>query len=263
MTIKDFLIKTYLDILVHFRYWLRIKHYGKFHIPNNYIEVFNEKFNKTIPLSEEWDHDFDEFQYHPNSPFKWYDYEQVTETTDGLSLNCELKSKYFKELNRSLHIATSNIRSKKDWKYGIFKFIAKAPKGKYLWWALWLSGRWSWPPEIDIVESWSKNTIDCNKNKSITTNVYYDHPNIKDYGSFRHILPFKVTETFLEYTLWWEKDFIKVYYNGYLVFKVTNRKILDGMFESQRIVLTNSTEKEFTECISPLIVKSVKVYQKK
>lgn len=260
---KDIIIRFYLGILNLYRYIFRVTKYGKFKIPSNYELVFHEKFDTLTSFKDNWDIDFSEWQYSPTNPTNWTDSEQIKETINGIELNAEHKPKYFKEIDKVLPSAYGLIRSKADWKYGIFKIIAKAPTGKHLWWALWLSGRWSWPPEIDIVESWSKNTLNSNKNRSLTTNAHYGYPEHKDYGSYRHRLPFEVNENFTEYLLWWEKDFIKIYYNGYLVFKTTNKEILTGMFESQRIILNNSTDEGFYKCLTPLIINNVKVYQTK
>lgn len=82
-------------------------------------------------------------------------------------------------------------------------------------------------------------------------------------GGRKHFLRNKVTEEFIEYVLWWEKDFIKIYYNGYLVSKITDPKVLEAMYEPQKLIIGSSIQKKFIRnSISPLAINRVEVYQK-
>lgn len=177
---------------------------------------------------------------------------------------CTRKAKYFEEINTIIHNAVSNLRTKQSWKYGIFIISAKLPRGNYLWPALWLSGATTLPPEIDILEGYSNDTTTYKKGKSLYSNVHMTIDNVKsNIGGRKHFLRNKVTEEFIEYVLWWEKDFIKIYYNGYLVSKITDPKVLEAMYEPQKLIIGSSIQKKFIRnSISPLAINRVEVYQK-
>jgi len=263
--LKDEIVRWYLDIKMNLRYiFNRKKHGNDLKIPFHYICVFHDDF--TDGYSDNWDNgaQWDLPPYHPGSPTQWYDPDQIIKNQDGIAMHSVVKPKYFPEIDTTIPNAMGILRTKESWKYGIFRFKAKLPSGKWLWPALWLSGRYSWPPEIDVLEAFSDDTYDYSKGKILTSNVHYgrngDHI---QFGCYKHRLPNKVTEEFIDYDLWWEKDFIKIYYNGYLVSYVTDKKILNDMFEAQRIIIGNGIDTPFNQNnLTPIIVQSVTVYQK-
>lgn len=264
-TFKDLFIRTWLECKSNTRYLFGIKRKGTFVIPTEYNQVFFDNF--ATPYQANW-HTGAEWgvpPYHPSFPNQWYDNAQISQNADGVVFNAVMKPQYFPEIDTTIPVAIGIMRTKGSWKYGIFNFSAKLPKGTYLWCALWLSGRWSWPPEIDINESYSDETVDYHRNKKLQSNVHISDGagGSNPAGARTHRLPNKVTEDFVDYTVWWEADFIKIYYNGYLVRHITDKKILDGMFEEQRIIIGTGTQDGFnTDNLEPMVVRHVKVYQK-
>jgi len=82
-------------------------------------------------------------------------------------------------------------------------------------------------------------------------------------GACSHMLSNKTTENFIKYIIWWEKDFIKLYYNGYLVRHITDKEVLYKMNEPQVIIIGTGVQEKFgVNNISPLIVNNIEVYQK-
>jgi hypothetical protein len=80
--------------------------------------------------------------------------------------------------------------------------------------------------------------------------------------SVNHCLPNDVTNEFIEYTIWWEKDFIKIYYNGYLVRHITDKEVLNNVNIAQSLIIGSGVESAFnTNNISPLVINKVEVYQ--
>ena len=77
---------------------------------------------------------------------------------------------------------------------------------------------------------------------------------------------YKATENFIEYALHWEKDFIKIYYAGKLVMKITDPNVLtwfNGEKDQQQIILGNGTNfKNEKVDNSIMYVDNIKVYQK-
>lgn len=244
------------------RYYLQITTPGEFTIPEDYELSFYDDFKaKNLSMWEEasgwW-----EQPYHPGNLRQWFDPAQVRVGPEGLELHSVVKSRDFPGI--TIPNAIGMIQTKQAWSSGIFKFVAKLPKGKFLWPALWLSGVESWPPEIDLLEGYSDNTLDYSGGKILQSNVHFKYGVVQAHiGGSNHYLPNKVTEEFIEYIIWLEKDFIRMYYNGYLVKEITNAGVLAGMTGTQKLVLNNATQAGFcSDNITPLIIKEISVYQK-
>lgn len=265
ITFRDWIIRTWLDFKNSIRYILGVEKTGVFKITSDYRLKFYDDF--TSDYSIKWDDQDHQGlpPYHPDNMNQWYDPSLISQNEEGISFGAVVKPKYFPEIDTTIPNADCAIRSKESWKYGIFIFSARMNSGTYLWPALWLTGRYNWPPEIDLLEGYSDNTIDFHKNKELKSNVHISNGSGGSdcAGSRTHRLPNKVTENFIQYVIWWEKDFIKLYYNGYLVRKITDKEILDGMFEDQRIIIGTGVQEGFnTDNITPITLNRVVVYQK-
>jgi beta-glucanase (GH16 family) len=260
LTVKDFLTKLFLDTKSIYRNLTKTTQPGKdFNFPGGYKLVFMDLFKGT--WERQWKNYFDITQpYHPGALHQWYDVTRVSTDQRGLVLESKKISRYFPELYKSIPNAVGSIQTKQSWKYGIFKFNAAMPVGKWLWPAIWLTGLNTWPPEIDIVECWSENSEVC---KKPTTNIHISMDGKhSQYPSFGHIIP---NTGFYEVLLHWEKDFVKIYYNNYLVYQITDKKVLDKINDEQRVVFTAGTDDKGRfkgDNKSPLIIKSVEIYQK-
>jgi hypothetical protein len=97
-----------------------------------------------------------------------------------------------------------------------------------------MGGAYKWPPEIDIFEGFS-NDGEYNrmkfpklKNVKIQPNLHYGNVNQNtkdDYGAY-DVPVFDATKRFVQYVCHWEKDFIKIYYDGNLIFETKDKDIL-------------------------------------
>ena len=73
---------------------------------------------------------------------------------------------------------------------------------------------------------------------------------------------------FVEFALNWEKDFIKIFYNGYLVLKITDKKILNFINEYKQVIILNNGVNligKYDNLLadgSDMQINYVKVYQK-
>lgn len=263
ITFRDWVFRTWLEFKSVIRYIFNITKPGG---ATNYKLKFYDEFQDG-PYSNKWDDPDNQglALYHPANMNQWYDSTLILQTPNGVTFDSLVKPRYFPEIDTTIPNAIGTMRTKDAWKYGIFVFTAKMPSGTYLWPALWLSGLYSWPPEIDLLEGYSDHTVDYYKNKKLQSNVHISNGEggSNPAGARTHRQPNKITEEFIEYKIWWEKDFIKLYYNGYLVRKITDKRILDGMFEAQRIIIGNGTKVGFnTDNLTPMVVSSVAVYQK-
>lgn len=261
---KDLITFWFLQLKSQIRYFFDEFYLGtEFKLPKNYVVNHIDNF---VNLNN-WDTDYGWGNlYHPDNYYQWFDKEQIKISPRGVELNAVVKPREFKEIQTTIPNAVGTLVSKKSWKYGIFIIKAKFPEGKWLWPAAWLTGFKSWPPEIDIAEGWSKNTIDYNNSKEISSNIIYgEGSNVRMTGSKDHKLPNDVTNEYIDYILHWEEGFIKIYYNGYLVFKLTDKKILARMFEPMRIVLNAGVDDKgrfVNDNRLPFVIKQVQVYTK-
>lgn len=174
----------------------------------------------------------------------------------------------------TIPLKAGKIVSKKGYRYGIFEITAKVPNKKYMWPAIWLSGTKTWPPEIDIAEFYNNGRIRwASSNKIIAKpNIHYRDKK----GTHKALNPIQryvanPDKHYITYTLWWEKDFIKIYYDGRLVYKCTNKKILAQFNQPMRIIINNAvdwsaspTNKELEELCSrnQFLIARVAIYQK-
>ena len=168
------------------------------------------------------------------------------------------------------------VTTKESWHYGWFEAEIKLPKGTPLWPAFWLSGQHSWPPEIDIFEAYSKHGSDYRDwflfkkrpHVKIQPNLHYgvvEEGTKAMYGAY-DVPVWNATERFVQYACWWEKDFIRIYYDGIMVFECTNPDVLkwyNKYWHEQFIIINNGVHDLGivpTEC--SMEVRKVSVYQK-
>lgn len=155
------------------------------------------------------------------------------------------------------------LDSKKSYRYGIFKIDFMFPKGKQLWPSFWMTGAESWPPEIDIFEGYTREG-------TIEPNVHYGDcgENHKFTGATRVHMCHK-HDRWHEAVCWWEKDFIKIYYDGRLVYKVTDKDVLKWFDNKTLNIILNCNiaywkNGEFEEepVKQTLKFKNFRIYQK-
>lgn len=146
--------------------------------------------------------------------------------------------------NIPLDFKAGKIESKRKFKYGVIQVTAKLPNNKYLWPAIWFCGTQSWPPEIDLMEAYNNGHIQYASSNHIACepNIHYI-----ENGKHKAIFPGnkyveRPDERYITYTLHWEKEFIRFYYDDYLVFECNDKKILDQMNQPMSLILNNAVE---------------------
>ena len=204
--LQDYLTNLWLGIKNNTRYLLNVKTKGnELKITEDYNTVFIDCFE--LDYKEKWDYEiFWPNPFHPEYLIQWTDSNQIEQWTNKqknehhIKLNASTKPMFFESISYVIPNAIGVIRTKKSWKYGIFQITAKLPKGKHLWPAIWLAGYKSWPPEIDILEGYSRNNDNY---KELTTCIHYRDSNKihKSFPSKNHRLPIDVCENFIEYSL--------------------------------------------------------------
>lgn len=145
----------------------------------------------------------------------------------------------------TIPMKSGKIVSKRTFKHGIIQVLAKLPNVKYMWPAIWLTGAESWPPEIDLAEAYSDGKIQYASSNNIICkpNIHYldKNGNHKAPHPTQHYVKHP-DERFVTYTLWWEKDFIRIYYDGNLAYEFTNKEILKQFDKPMHLILNNAVE---------------------
>jgi len=248
---------------------------------SDYKLVFEENFSdlSVWRIGMEWG----DFNPGDNKQYFGKDNRFVYVSDNKVSLTCLYAPKTFykKDLeywqispdmgeDLTIYYGIGLIKSNQKWKYGFFEFEAMLPEGKNLWPGIWLTSANSWPPEIDIVEAYSDKGNFYAKNGlldwKIQPNLHYGYNNEQTHFRAENFPVRGCTKRWVRYTLHWEKEFIKIYYDGQLVLHTDNKKIMNWFSDDNsymNIVLNNGVfKKGLISDDSALRVRSVKVYQK-
>lgn len=140
---------------------------------------------------------------------------------------------------------SGKIVSKDTFYQGILQIEAKLPNVKYMWPAIWLTGSKTWPPEIDIAEAYNDGKIQyaSSNNIILKPNIHYLDKNGKHKAT--NPLQYYVKnpdEQFITYSLWWEDEFIRIYYDGNLAYELTDKEILKQFNQPMHLILNNAVE---------------------
>lgn len=282
--LKDDLTNAWLVARSYLRCVVQAKPNGNLPISVDQYELkFQDSFGgSSIDLSK-WDIGQRWGEYHPEHPYQYYGKGEdfVSVESGNLNLYTRYQPKDFIDRKSSgtikINYGIGLVISKESFSHGYYEVEAMLPEGILLWPAIWLTAVKTWPPEIDILESYSGREANYMNEKGVVNgknqpNVHYGFSEDKtksSYGAFSYPLPHRPTKRFVKYGLNWEKDFIRIYYDGYLVFQCTQGAIL-GYFNdpgvSMSIILNNGTTDQITDMItksSVFKISSVKYFAKK
>ena len=281
--------RNFLDNLqiLRFKFNSRLKYFLKYKsyqdqelLLDNYKLVFEDNFENLDNwlISQAWG------DFHPGDMKQYYgktsDFVRIENNQLLLTSLFQPKKFYKKDLagwqqpsnmpdEITINYGVGLVRTKQHFQYGYYEFEAQLPAGKNLWPAIWLTSVNAWPPEIDILEAYSDKG-DLYKKYGLKD--WQLQPNLHtgkdpDHGVFyAGNYPVRdCTKRFVKWGLQWEKDFIKIFYDGQLILHTTNKDILkwynneEGKME---IILNNGVIGKVESDDSVMKIKSVKVYQK-
>ena len=213
------------------------------------VETLNENNTKT---------GFDWGEFHPAYLIQYFHRDAVSWNRNMVSISSVHKPKSFNGLTIPVQIGV--VQSVRCFMFGYFEAELLLPESCGQWPAFWLTGGKSWPPEIDIIEAYSRDS-NYGDGRFLQSNIHYgDDKHIK---ASNHFLPkFHAKNYFLKFGMQWERDFVRFYYNGYLVREVTDRKVLDKLNEPMRIVLNSGVEPGYELINDSVVFKNVKVFQR-
>lgn len=280
---KDRIVNSWLLCKSYLRYLVKAKENSNGPSgTESYSLKFEDNFTgKTVNrsiwyLGQPWG------QFHPDVLYQYYgDTQEFININDGvLELYTRYKPKKFYDFKNSVSITIPYgiglVNSKIAYKYGYYEIEAMLPEGQYLWPAIWITAVKTWPPEIDILESYSGQKGDySNRTGKVDfenqPNVHYgftEDGTKSSFGAISYPIPNSPSKRFVKYGLHWTKSFIKVYYDGYFVFQCTQNEVLDYFNRpdvEMTIILNNALTKEVMNLTLPpsvFRVKSVKYFSK-
>jgi len=208
--------------------------------------IVEDNFNKDWQIGESWGN----VQDNGNCFFQ-LEGDKINNTIHNnyfIQLSVKPQEFFSTRINKQLHFKAGKIVSRDKFHYGVFKIRAKMPNFKYQWCAIWLCGKvqpenniWQ---EADIVENYNDDKV-----KFATSNRIYSQPNVHFFEQGKH----KTTspgskyvknpdKEFVDYTLWWEENFIRIYYDDYLVYECKDKFILNQFNEPMNLIINNAVE---------------------
>jgi hypothetical protein len=281
---KYFSQRSFFNNFYNWYLQLRIKIYNIFDIekpsiktpPSDYVLIYGDNFSQFNTdkwrLSQPWG-DFHEYNldwYYPTNE------DSVFVNNDGLVLELKHNPKTFIKSQLPSyrqsptlpeqwvsHWSGALMMSKFSFKYGWLEATIKLPKEKSQWPAFWTTGKNVWPPEIDILEAYSKNDPE---KLHIKPNIHWGDTGDKtkrQYGAPTIDIK-NPTDRFIQYAIHWTEDFIRFYYDGLLVQECTNKEMLDYMGKDEHVIILNHGFKQtkISPTGSQMIVKNIKLFQK-
>ena len=264
--------------------WSKIPRGKKLHIvkpPSNYKLVFEDDF-QFPPISDKWGTGHPWGRFHPDFLFRYWDHTGVSFNGENKSLNVTYLPKHFVRKDLPPWEANMNVpeefiipysvgllSTNQQWKYGWFEGKFKIPESRYQWCAFWLMSKETWPPEIDIFETESRDNP--KKDWKIRPNLIRREDN-EIRGIPPPVIPLKLPfDRWVQFAVHWTKDFINYYYDGIKVISIKDPNKVNRVKYPMYLIVNNGlypfsekglliTEYE-SELNSSMEVKDIKIYQ--
>ncbi|MCF8303398.1 MAG: glycoside hydrolase family 16 protein [Bacteroidales bacterium] len=244
-------------------------------VPDGYKLVWHDEFDYNgLPDAEKWSYDTAGNDYGwGNNELQHYTHERIENVkVDGDYLHIIARKE--KMGGRDFTSARLRTKEKGDWLYGKIKVRAKLPEGRGVWPAIWMLptdweyGDWPASGEIDIMEHVGYNP------DSVFASAHteaYNH--VKGTNKTQGIKVRNIYEEFHTYTLEWEEDEYRVFFDDihFFTFKNENKTFKEWPFDKRFHILLNVAvggnwggKEGVDDSIFPqeMIVDYVRVYKK-
>ena len=218
-------------------------------------------------------------QVHPENPSKWNDPSAIKiDDDETLHLYAKQNRRKFKLEGKEFEsiVGFGMMSCTNQFGHGLFEVEAKMPKGPYTWPAFWCWAFESYPPEIDMFESysnkrgnyfnWSLRSL-IGKFWRVNSNIHLKHlvkgaskgglnkdgTSRYQLGSKSHWLGWKRPDrVFNKYSLLWTPYEISILFNNKKVRKITDRPTLDQFKDrTMNIILNNSVQDKYLQTDMP------------
>lgn len=236
------LLKTY------FRYYFAIKRDGKqptdIHLLPGKQLLQLDDFRKMHPWQT------DDKPYHPDNHEEWVDKRLPYQLEDGtIHLPIKYNPRSFtddKGKTFTTPVARSVLFSKQPFTHGYFEAELMLPREHGRWDAFWLTGQHTWPPEVDVLESYSREDY-YNNFRRLQSNVHHNRPDGSKtmLGAKNHPIPRAMANRFIRFGLLWQPKNLSVFYNGYLVRHIQNKKILEQFNQPMHLIISSGVQYKY------------------
>lgn len=264
---KDWLTNRFLFVSNYINHNIFCKKVGRHTFFPGYWLIFEDNFK--THNKHRWNLGRYFGPIHPGFPYDYSADEAVEFTREGLLLNTYFNERMTDYYDGNIYRTVSDfgmLTSKRGYGYGLYEWDVVVPFGKEQWFALWLSGVNSWPPEIDVVEGYSN--INEMYKSNLQTNIHYGNNGEDIMIRGRKMLIFREANMYKpqNYKLLWTKDKIEIFLNGYKVRVITDKNKLD-YFKNQKmyIIMNNKFSDRYAELDEnergSFLVKKFKYYK--
>jgi len=272
------LINKIVNLFLRFRFWFyriffkgKLKNYSM-EEKENYVLTFYDYFNE-----ESWDYDDTKkwrvggsHMYHPSRLNVYYGPPELRK--NGLAAFFSRYNPmdiYVYQLDQTITFPfeTSRINTRDifNQKYGRFECRMTLPNQHHSWPAFWMWGR-PWPPEIDIIEAYGKETGEDAVYQEI--NLHYgEQSNPKQMGVYKIKIdsPKNLESNFYEFALEWTPNKLDFYTNGVKIFQYKDKNVLKKWFNQEMWLVVNNSIKDYNkhdpEYYSEFLVDYVRAYK--
>ena len=206
-------------------------------------------------------------ELHPEKPWALYSKDSVNVDKNGnIVLSIDKPTTYNGKTVYPMGLM-STTENNSVFSYGFYSFVAKLPRGKNLWSALWMWSWDTWPPELDVMEAWSNKCggylMNDRRYLHVTNCYHFDEKDGHEFGYLKlkncwYCLP---QYSFNEYSMDWEPDYIRFYFNGKMIREIKEKErlqwISDNTKSGMNVIMNLYPTKDYKEgdMKTPLIVK--------
>ncbi len=256
------------------RYSLSRKNTDSLVLPKSYSQsklVFSDNFdsfNSNVwGVGQPWG------VYHPSFPHQYYGDSEVYVKNGKLFLLNQSRKKTFNENSKdsiTIPYGTGLINTFKSnsFQYGFFAIRCKNPQGAATWPAFWLTGRYHWPPEIDIFEMYGKKDGSTVHKQMITLHLGETENKSKRQFERGFKLPANTDTSFHIYSCDWNDKRIRFYTDGVYVKSFRLTPWMKQYFqEPMYLIVNNALDHRYLNYLpkgkfsQEFVVDWIKVYQ--
>ena len=245
-------------------------------LPKGYELVFVDFFSELILRKEFYRTGEHWGKVHPKHDYQYADKSCINIEDQGLVLTQEYAPKKIHQwvgtpeykVFDSLY-AHGKISLKKEYLYGLFEIRCKVPIGHNSVTAFWL-GAMGRGKEIDFFEFFPG--ANRNKSKGMLTTIHWPvsgnkpFPDDRSMSSKRFRLPLDISTNFHTYTCEWTPDKLEFKFDGEVVRKFTEKKVLKELNVPASLIIGNGLHEkpEFEGWIppEPFVIQYIKIWEK-